>query len=55
MEIPRRDWLLLRGRMRAVAKIPVLPVLLKSSDEGFEEQRAAPDSEPPLEHIDGDG
>ena len=29
MVIPHRDWLLLRGRMRAVAKIAVLPVLLK--------------------------
>ena len=31
MVIPHRDWLLLRGRMRAVAKISVLPVLLKPS------------------------
>ena len=29
MVIPHRDWLLLRGRMRAVAKISVLPMLLK--------------------------
>jgi hypothetical protein len=28
MVIPHRDWLLLRGRMRAVAKISVLPLLL---------------------------
>ncbi|MBX3198369.1 MAG: hypothetical protein KF894_09585 [Labilithrix sp.] len=28
MVIPQRDWLLLRGRMRAVAKIAVLPLLL---------------------------
>lgn len=55
MEIPRRDWLLLRGRMRAVAKIPVLPVLLKSSDEGDEDRRQVHDSEPPMERIDGDG
>ncbi len=29
MVIPHRDWLLLRGRMRAAAKISVLPMLLK--------------------------
>jgi hypothetical protein len=28
MVIPHRDWLLLRGRMRAVAKIADLPLLL---------------------------
>jgi len=31
MVIPHRDWLLLRGRMRAAAKISVLPVLLTPS------------------------
>jgi hypothetical protein len=46
MVIPRRDWLLLRGRMRAVAKISVLPVLLKTAAISDAEGREGTDSEP---------
>ena len=50
MVIPHRDWLLLRGRMRAVAKISVLPLLLKptcvaESDDRDEDQPEAADEE----------
>ena len=50
MVIPHRDWLLLRGRMRAVAKISVLPLLLQptcvaESDDRDEDQPDAADDE----------
>jgi hypothetical protein len=42
--------------MRAVAKIPVLPVLLKSTDDGLVgDRRIMEGGEPPIERIEHDG
>ncbi|MBX3207407.1 MAG: hypothetical protein KF764_20330 [Labilithrix sp.] len=50
MVIPQRDWLLLRGRMRAVAKIAVLPLLLTTpvveGDDRDDGKVAAPAEDP---------
>ncbi len=48
MVIPPRDWLLLRGRMRAVAKIAALPVLLKAGTPDLDSERPhAPETAEP--------
>lgn len=46
MVIPQRDWLLLRGRMRAAAKISDLPLLLmaRGGGEGDDRHKEAVDS-----------
>ncbi len=47
MVIPQRDWLLLRGRMRAAAKISELPLLLmvRGGGEGDRNKEAVDSSE----------
>ena len=46
MVIPQRDWLLLRGRMRAAAKISELPLLMMAcgGGEGDDRHKEAADS-----------
>ena len=52
MVIPHRDWLLLRGRMRAVAKISVLPMLLQPTCVTEPDERDEDDAESSEEERD---
>ncbi|MBX3263839.1 MAG: hypothetical protein KF782_29470 [Labilithrix sp.] len=54
MVIPQRDWLLLRGRMRAVAKISVLPLLLTARCVAEGEDRDDGELESPAEASSSD-
>ena len=52
MVIPQRDWLLLRGRMRAVAKISVLPMLLNPTRLAEQDESDEDDGDKREEDLD---